>query len=997
MNIFQILKYGVKKILVVLTCALSFGAHAFNQSHLPEEFSDLPTYSVSFPKGTKSQTTYGIIRDHEGMMWFSTANGIERYDGLSFKNYSLSSTKMRHIRDGFQATLHMDRKGNIYAFTERSLVFRYNPETDVFDQIASLELQPDLHGVKCLISEGDVVHLGTTSGFRVFEPFADTLLYVVNEGEDVQQMVEYKNGKYLYGTDNFIGVYNPRKRTARMLCNINQNVVSLYYDEKRDLIWAGTSGSGVYVIDGKHPDRFLSLKGCENSIVTALEMLNDEYLLVGTDGEGLKICKVPNDSADFNDSLQLYTFADDSHNAPYTFPLSVVKGILCDDGHIWVSMDMGGLALMRSGGLFKRLSNPYALNVSDNTVFGADFDNEGMLWVAFNNSIGCYDRNGKIINIYMNHESRFLTVKHASDHTVWAGGYNTGLYHFDPKTGEREHIPSIADQPVLDCIWSVKEDVHKDIWIGGLNFPLTRLHFTEDRIDGKLQRKYERTFYPVSQVTDMLEINKDTMVVSTFDGFWIVDRNTAEVTRKLNDESVWKYTNCIGAVAVSDGHELWLATTGAGLLCYDLHTDKLESYNLDHGLPSIELRGVEMLNDTLLCASTENNGLFIFDAKNRKYVTAISQSEFSEISQFIRSASEASKDGTLLFGTDQGAVLFSINDIKVEHFSYKILVEGDYTKNDSIIHLPSSNRNINIEFTTNDIYEQATYHFEYRIKGLVNHWEKVDDSRRLRYMAVPPGRYTLEVKAIDPSNNVSEKQVKLIVDQDIYLRWYFILLYIVVIAALCFFTAVWAVNYTMARNDTQHGDIRSRLSFASISSLRQAKLNYRLIVKQSETDALTGLRNRYSGQKLITSILEQRQEGVLFIMDCDKFKHVNDTYGHIVGDDLLTQIARAMRNAFPNDITIRLGGDEFAVFMKGKLTVDEVRNNAERFFDHISRVHLKEAPDYVTSISVGGAFTPADEEISFETLYALADKHLYESKKIKGCSLVLPDDLKKEK
>ena len=109
----------------------------------------------------------------------------------------------------------------------------------------------------------------------------------------------------------------------------------------------------------------------------------------------------------------------------------------------------------------------------------------------------------------MNHESRFLTVKHTEDNTVWAGGYNTGLYHFDPETGEREHITSIADQPVLDCIWSVKEDMHKDLWIGGLNFPLTRLHFTEPRQEGKLHRDYDRTFYPINQVSDMLEINRD--------------------------------------------------------------------------------------------------------------------------------------------------------------------------------------------------------------------------------------------------------------------------------------------------------------------------------------------------------------------------------------------------------------------------------------------------------------------------------------------------------
>ena len=987
----KIIPFAKNLILTILLMCCNMQTSAAEVNTLPDQFSDLPSYSVTFPKGTKSQTTFGIIRDHDGLMWISTSNGIERYDGMSFKNYSLGRTKIRRIRDGFQATIYMDPEGNIYTFTERSLVFRYNQDKDEFEQIASLKIQPYLHSVKAMVAEGEILHLGTSSGIRVFDILQDSIIDVINENEDIHQIVPYVNGTYLYGTSNMVGIYNPSERNARLLCNLNQDVMSLYYDSKRQLIWAGTSGSGLYVIDSANPDHYVKMQGCENSIVTTLEKLDDRYMLVGTDGDGLNICTIPEEGKALCDSMKLYRLADDSPNAAYQFPLSVIKGILCDHGHIWISMDMGGLALMRPGGQLMRLVNPYARNVSDNSVFGADFDKDGLLWIAFNNSLGCFKPNGKLENIFMNHESRFLTVKHTEDNTVWAGGYNTGLYHFDPETGEREHITSIADQPVLDCIWSVKEDMHKDLWIGGLNFPLTRLHFTEPRQEGKLHRDYDRTFYPINQVSDMLEINRDTMVVTTFDGFWVVNRTTGEVSSKLRDEKTWTYTNCIGAVAVRDGHELWIATTGAGLLCYDLHTDKIEIFHLDHGLPSVELRGVEMLNDTLVCASTENNGIFVFDAKNRRFVTSISQSEFIGINQFIRSASAASSNGVLLFGTDQGAVLLTKDDINIATNPYKILVEGDYAWCDSIIHLPASDRNIKIEFTTTDVYDQTAYRFEYRIKGLVDEWQKTDDSRRLRYLAVPAGTYKLEVRAYDGSNIYKEKDVKVIVDRELYLRWYFILLYIIVIAALCFFTAVWAVNYTMYRNDVlQPGEKPTQISFASISSIRQAKMNYRLIVRQSETDALTGLRNRYSGQKLIDNMLSQNAKGALMILDCDKFKYVNDTYGHIVGDELLTKIAGAMRHAFPYDITIRLGGDEFAIFLKGKLTPEMVKEYIERFFTGIRAIRLNDAPEYEAAISVGVAFTPDnDETITFEALYSKADKNLYKSKEIKGCSIVL--------
>ena len=159
-----------------MCCNMQTSAAGVNT--LPDQFSDLPSYSVTFPKGTKSQTTFGIIRDHDGLMWISTSNGIERYDGMSFKNYSLGRTKIRRIRDGFQATIYMDPEGNIYTFTERSLVFRYNHDKDEFEQIVSLKIQPYLHSVKAMVAEGEILHLGTSSGIRVFDILQDSIIDV---------------------------------------------------------------------------------------------------------------------------------------------------------------------------------------------------------------------------------------------------------------------------------------------------------------------------------------------------------------------------------------------------------------------------------------------------------------------------------------------------------------------------------------------------------------------------------------------------------------------------------------------------------------------------------------------------------------------------------------------------------------------------------------------------------------------------------------------------
>lgn len=959
---------------------------------LPAPFDVLPAYSVSFPEGTMSHTTFNIVRDNEGLLWVATANGIDRYDGLTFKHYRISITQtQRHLRDGFQPTLYKDEQGDIWAFTERSLAFRYNRVTDRFDQIIPLSQQPHVAGLKSMAARDNMLHMATSSGIRLFDMEADSVIQVIHPEEDMHYITSFTDGNYLYGTMTYIGVYDPRTRATSILCDLGQDIQILYYDPITHFVWAGTNGAGLYVFDARRPERAIMLSGSENCIVTAIEKLDEQFMLVGTDGNGLKICAVSPEQPSIDDITPLQLLADDSPFAPYLFPLSVVKGILADQGHIWVSMDIGGVALMNPGSSLSRLSVPNQRNVSDNYVYGADFDHDGQLWIAFNNSLACFDRDGKNLGTYLDHQSRFLAVKHTIDGTVWAGGFNTGLYHFDPVTLKQEHITSIADQPVLDCIYSIYEDSYHDLWIGGLNFPLTRLHFTKAPTKGKLDCQYERTHYPVNQVSDILEFNADTMVISTFDGFYIVDRNTGETTSRLRDIDVWSYTNAIGAIAKRGDDELWIATTGAGLLCYNMHTDEIEAFNLSNGIPSIELRGVEMLNDSLLCASTENNGIFLFDAKNRRYLNNLSQSEFVGINQFIRSASASSGDGCLVFGSDQGAVLLDLEDIRDDVYPYEILIEGEYVTNDSLVHLPASDRNLNLEFTTTDIYDQSVYRFQYRIRGLVDEWQQVDASRKIRFLAVPAGTYTMEVRAIDASNRFRTQQVLVKVDRELFLRWYFIVGYIILILALCFFAAIWAVNYIMRRNDGQPHP--SRTTLASISSFRKARINYRLMVKQSETDALTGLLNRYAGREQVSQLLQERTAGVFLLMDCDKFKQVNDTYGHLVGDELLCSIAKVMRHTFPNDISIRLGGDEFAMFLKGCYTQEQVHAQANRFFEAIQAIRLSADANYVPSVSIGAAFAASGDEAreNFQSLYSQADKCLYQSKKQSGCSITLPE------
>ena len=88
--------------------------------------------------------------------------------------------------------------------------------------------------------------------------------------------------------------------------------------------------------------------------------------------------------------------------------------------------------------------------------------------------------------------------------------------------------------------------------------------------------------------------------------------------------------------------------------------------------------------------------------------------------------------------------------------------------------------------------------------------------------------------------------------------------------------------------------------------------------RDAQTDGLTGVLNKRTTEALINEILEQRphEKGTFIILDVDKFKEVNDHYGHAVGDIVLSTLGQTLRNYFrENDIIGRIGGDEFVIYM----------------------------------------------------------------------------------
>jgi diguanylate cyclase (GGDEF)-like protein len=166
--------------------------------------------------------------------------------------------------------------------------------------------------------------------------------------------------------------------------------------------------------------------------------------------------------------------------------------------------------------------------------------------------------------------------------------------------------------------------------------------------------------------------------------------------------------------------------------------------------------------------------------------------------------------------------------------------------------------------------------------------------------------------------------------------------------------------------------------------IAQVELALQKHQKMSLKDPLTGLLNRHAlrefGRHAFTRALIRHQQVTVVVIDCDNFKHLNDTYGHHAGDQVLTLLARCLESETrQTDVLARTGGDEFAVVLQNT-QLDEARQIMYR----VDRTFVRSARDigYEAGLSIGyGTTEGALSEL--EAVLELADRSMYEHKQAK--------------
>ena len=194
---------------------------------------------------------------------------------------------------------------------------------------------------------------------------------------------------------------------------------------------------------------------------------------------------------------------------------------------------------------------------------------------------------------------------------------------------------------------------------------------------------------------------------------------------------------------------------------------------------------------------------------------------------------------------------------------------------------------------------------------------------------------------------------------------------------------VFTWNRVRAAAVRENGELTKVIG--TIADVDSDKRHSQALLVKAEHDALTGLLNKDTARLRAEQYLETIAEGqkaALLLIDLDNFKAVNDMYGHMFGDTVLSNVGSTIRSLFrESDILARIGGDEFMVLMRDIPDESLVEQRCMRLTQRISQLCDRRLEQCQFSCSVGVAMIP-EHGRNYQTLFQRADRALYQAKDV---------------
>lgn len=747
-----------------------------------------PKYSFkhyNINTGLSQNTVFCIFQDSQGFMWFGTKDGLNRFDGTSFRifkfspegmnvfnrivedrnkkiwvatddgvyifdPYSEEFTRFNHITEeglsagGGISDMVVDKEGDIWLVAYGRGVFHYNSTEDSLDFYAIRFEENTMKTVSLCVDNDD----------RIWAfPYSSPFLLI---DKKTKQVKEYQL------TDDSMLLYQVGEITDVLADQYNQLVIT-------------TSQKGVIGINTVNKTHRILLDKDMNGeplFARCVESIDMNTLWIGTES-GVFIYDTPTGTV-VNLRHHLTASYSISDNAIY----SIYKDR--EDG-IWIGSYFGGVDYYSNQ--FNYFESYYAIE-SQNSIRGNRVREfcaapEGRIWIGTEDmGLNLFDPDKQVFLPLPQPLQSLYTNIHAMYNDgdfFWIGTFSKGLNRYNMKTGEVVTY-TYSDDPhsiSQNTVFSICKDRQGVLWVGtisGLNiYDYQHENFIRvDELKG-------------IAVQDIFEDTHGMIWVSTYSrGLYRFNPATGKwksFIRKPGEIGTLPYNKVTGVFEDSQ-QRLWFATQGGGFSLFDREGEIFTTYfNSTNGMPNDVVYQIVEDNNGDLWLST-NAGLVRFNPKTEVFKNYTVENGL-RTNQFNYKSSYKTPDGTIYFGSIDGFVRFNPSTFKEPETEIPIVftelsINGETVKpgieksilEKSILYtdklkLPHHKNSLRLEYAVLN-YSQfsATNHVSYKLEGFDKEWMEAAGKHHIIYSNLKPGKYRLLIKLNENADELRNGNIK---------------------------------------------------------------------------------------------------------------------------------------------------------------------------------------------------------------------------------------------
>ena len=717
--------------------------------------------TLDIQDGLSQNTVNAILQDKQGFMWFGTKDGLNRFDGLSFRIFKKENSA---LGNNFITALHEDKEGNIWVGTDAG-VYVYNPlleDFTVFDRVSDT---------------GDMISRAVT---RIES----------DEDSDIWISVDYQ-GLFHFDRvqDRLINCLHRDKRKNQLA-----NVTRFWFEEK--LCWVSLYDDNLYYTK----DNFKTLFPFQDS--EGKEPFKDD--IINTWIMGPHNCWYIGSSNGLTE-INLTTGRVRRLLNYYVRDLGFKS-----DKELWVGTESGLYIYDLEKGEIAHLTvsngnDSYAL--ADNAIYSICRDNEGGMWIgSYFGGVNYYPRQWTYFEKFYprddikNFGRRVREFCESNDGTVWIGTEDKGLFHFYPESGKIEKFshPSIYQNVHGLCLDG------DDLWVGTFSGGLSRIDLLTKQV-----RHYQKGISPnsldannvfsickttsgdlwIGTTSGLLRYNRDTddftrmpelanmfvyKILEDFNGnLWLATYSNGvfryDVNKKewknfifhKNDSTSLPYDKVI-SICEDSRKRLWFMTQGAGFCRFNPENESFTRFDMSKGFPSnIIYRMVEDNRGNLWL--TTNNGLVCFNPETddkRVYTTANGLLS----NQFNYQSGYKDKMGRIYLGSINGFITFDPSTFVENTFVPPVVITDFFLFNkrmqigskdsplkESIVfsdevELESDQNSFSLHAAALGYQAPEMNQLVYKMEGFDKEWYSTTKSSTASYTNLKPGDYTFCVK-----------------------------------------------------------------------------------------------------------------------------------------------------------------------------------------------------------------------------------------------------------